>query len=77
MFQRDGGVPMIHSAYESSVSECRRILQSISNIVFADTSQPPNISRLPMLISALKQKKAPKTNFNVKAAASKDKPYTS
>lgn len=50
LYQKD--IP--HSAYALPVTECRRLLQSISNIVYSDTECPPDLTRLPQLVLSMK-----------------------
>lgn len=42
------------SAYALPVNECRRLLQSICNILYSDSDKQPDIKKLPKLVTALR-----------------------
>ena len=44
-----------NTAYGMSATECRRILQSVSNVVFADRVDRPDVTRLPQMVQNLRE----------------------
>ena len=59
----DAGTPQ--SAYNVPVSDCRRLLQQVSNIVYSDSSKQPNVFQIPSIVSTLKQNVASVSNTSL------------